>query len=133
MSEQLICHAMLHDQRKAAIQLYLFQMGTLAQTVLPDVDEVEKFMDAVRESNISHQGFMKGFIRSAEENYPHVAIPAYPDWSKGTSYVVKCKFCKVPLGWHCPDNPNGYCVYDYERMGQDREWCVHCGHPEERK
>lgn len=133
MPEQLICHAGLQDQRKAIIQLYLFQMGTLAIAVLSDVDESEKFMNAVRESNISHQGFMKGFIRAAEEQYPHVAIPAYPDWSKGTTYTVKCKFCKCGLGWHCPDNKNGYCEYNPELGGWEGESCIHCGSPEERK
>ncbi len=130
MSEQTVCWNLLQDQRKSIVEMYIFNMTVLAKVVLTDANDVEEFVDGARGGVLVHNGFMKGYIRGVEEKYPHVAIPAYDDWPEGSQ---KCKHCGSGLGWKCPDNPNGYCVYDYERTGQDREWCIHCGAPEERK
>lgn len=132
MSEQLVCYNLLQDQRKATVEMYLFNMTILANAVL-EIDEAEKFVDGTRDALLPRNGLMMGYIRAVEEKYPHVAIPSYKV-EEDFSYTVKCKLCGVSLGWFCPDNPAGYCVYDYKnRFGQDREWCIHCESPEERK
>lgn len=81
MPEQTVCFNLLQDQRKAILEMYLFNMTVLARIVL-DVDETEDFMNKVRESVMPTTGFMKGYIRAAEERYPHVYGPGQ-----------RCKFC----------------------------------------
>lgn len=38
----------------------------------------------------------------------------------------------IGTAWSCPDNPLGLCVFD-EAQDSCHDFCLFCGHPEERK
>jgi hypothetical protein len=40
---------------------------------------------------------------------------------------------KMALGWDCPKSPTKHCEYPINGTGDEREYCIHCGLPEERK
>jgi hypothetical protein len=130
MQEQVICYRQLHSQRKAAISLYHLHMQSLARVIFADkpVEEYDLFAKDIFFSTSDINERMQYFINDLQEQFPHVGIETYSD------LTVECKFCHIPLGWKCPDNPNGYCEYSQESDNQqDWEICIHCGHPEERK
>ena len=77
------------------------------------------------------------------------------------SSSAKCKICGSLFGWYCPDSPDHTCHYyseeeddgrryvrlvdgrkqylpdsyakKIEDCGESDDWCIFCGHPEERK
>jgi len=79
------------------------------------------------------------------------------DWKdKWMSVGAWCKGCGVSFGWRCRYSPDGVCHYDsfpkdgkqhirlinddlwplpeeYDPENESGDWCIFCGHPEERK
>ena len=129
MTEQTTCYAQLHDQRKAAVSLFHLHMQSLARIVLVNepVEMFELFAKDIQHSTSDINDRMRYHISELAEQFPHLGDTTYGELS------VACKFCNKALGWKCPNNPKGYCEYDYEREDSYGLRCVHCGHPEERK
>ena len=123
---QTICWEQLQDIRKSTIQLYRFQMMSIIRLVIEDIDIVETFDELIVDSILPYNSIIKGHIRAVQDRFPHVIL-------LGQGEKAKCKFCKKLLGWSCPDNPNGYCEYNYERCDPYGLRCIYCDHPEERK
>lgn len=63
-------------------------------------------------------------------------VQTHEDWIKSypkadpNDASMFCQDCDTGFGWFCPDSPQGYCVYDWEKHGEN---CIYCGNPEERK
>ena len=97
-----------------------------------------------------------GLYREAgdlRENCKHKVLVKQPDAS-GHYGSAECEGCDSDFGWYCPDSPDHRCHYwmDTEN-GQNSvllldgtrhelpaeteepcyDWCLFCGHPEERK
>lgn len=130
MTEQIVCYAQLHEQRKSAISLYHMHMTSLIYIVFHQepVEAVIRIIDEMQSDTNRANKFLQDHINRERNHFPHIGVSTYSDSS------VDCKFCGHSLGWKCPDNPNGYCEYSQESDNQqDWETCIHCGNPEERK
>jgi hypothetical protein len=130
MSEQIVCHAQLQDQRKAAISMYYMHMTSLIYVAFHQepVELLENMIYKMQKDTDRANKSLREHIDREHNHFPHVGVETY------SSSTVECKFCGEALGWKCPDNPNGYCEYSQESDNQqDWETCIHCGNPEERK
>ena len=80
-----------------------------------------------------------------------VVLPTPPPDEHGYGFA-ECEGCDCDFGWYCPDSPDHICHYHTDEGkvelidgtlvdpppghdGEDEynEWCLYCGHPDERK
>ena len=98
----------------------------------------------------------KGLRLQSEANHlqyscPHTIKPQEPDGVFGYGYA-ECAGCDAKFGWYCPDSPDRVCHYescdgqvelldgtkvtvpaDHDAKHDSSDWCIFCGHPDERK
>jgi len=79
-----------------------------------------------------------------------ILIQETPD-QFGYGYA-ECEGCDVNFGWYCPDSPDHVCHYhtdegkvelitgeqvdppaNHDSEHESSDWCLYCGHPDERK
>lgn len=93
-------------------------------------------------------------IQELTEQCPHDFQPLTEKQlaDKWMSVGAVCTVCKEDFGWRCKESPDGVCHYytddgkvtlidgrvvdppaDHDCKSESSDWCVFCGHPEERK
>jgi hypothetical protein len=81
---------------------------------------------------------------------PHKILEQQPD-EHGYGFA-ECEGCDTQFGWYCPDSPDRVCHYhtdegkvelidgtlvdmpaNHDSEHESSDWCLYCGHPDERK
>lgn len=116
-------------------------------------DEIKMRREAIREHEEA--------IRELKRNCHHVIPEQEPD-EYGGYWGAECAGCGERFGWYCPSSPDHACHYyteededdprphvlsingekiyltekqiaQVEDWGESDDYCIFCGHPEERK
>lgn len=91
-------------------------MSVTIEPLFPEQLALKAELDAAKASVDAAQGVYRALKAKCSHAYRNIDESAV------------CSICGDRNGWWCPDNPTGLCEYE-----GGREWCSHCGAPDERK